>query len=88
MSSARAPHRRLTSRSSLESVRRQAKRWLKQITAGDSDAIARFMARAPNRPNPTFREVQHALALDYNYSNWVRTQAGVNRFEAGATYLC
>ncbi|MEP7209480.1 MAG: ankyrin repeat domain-containing protein [Alphaproteobacteria bacterium] len=64
------PHRHLSSSSSLENLRRQAKRWLKEIVSGDTEAIARFNARLPGRAEPKLREVQHALALDYGFANW------------------
>jgi ankyrin repeat protein len=64
------PHRHLSASSSLENLRREAKRWLKQIAAGDTYAAARFAARLPGRTEPKLREVQHALALDYGFASW------------------
>ncbi|MBR3193692.1 hypothetical protein [Bosea sp. (in: a-proteobacteria)] len=63
--------RELTSRSTLETIRRQAKRWLKEIEAGDTEALARFRRLIPNHAGaPKLREVQHALARDYGLANW------------------
>ncbi|HEV2511418.1 ankyrin repeat domain-containing protein [Bosea sp. (in: a-proteobacteria)] len=65
------PTRELTPRSNLETVRRQAKRWLKEIEAGDTEALARFRKLIPNHAGaPKLREVQHALARDYGLANW------------------
>jgi ankyrin repeat protein len=64
------PHRTLSPNSSLENLRREAKRWLRQIAAGDADAVARFNTRLPGRAEPKLREVQHALALDYDFPSW------------------
>lgn len=65
------PTRNLTPRSNLETIRRQAKRWLKEIEAGDGEAIARFRKLIPNHAGkPKLREVQHALARDYGQANW------------------
>lgn len=63
-------HRQLSLNSSLESLRKQARRWLNQIASGDTVAIARFDALMPGRAEPKLREVQHALALDHGFSNW------------------
>lgn len=66
-----APTRELTSRSSLEAVRRQAKRWLKEIEAGDTEAIARFRSLIQTQAGPPkLREVQHALAREYGLASW------------------
>ncbi|WID98060.1 hypothetical protein QO058_07410 [Bosea vestrisii] len=63
--------RELTPRSTLETIRRQAKRWLKEIEAGDGEAIARFRELIPNHAGaPKLREVQHALARDYGLTSW------------------
>jgi ankyrin repeat protein len=63
--------RELTPRSTLETIRRQAKRWLKEIEAGDGEAIARFRKLVSGHAGaPKLREVQHALARDYGFSNW------------------
>lgn len=65
------PTRELTSRSSLEAIRRQAKRWLKEIEAGDTEAIARFRSLIQNQAGPPkLREIQHALSREYGLANW------------------
>lgn len=65
------PTRELTPRSTLETIRRQAKRWLKEIEAGDTEATARFRKLIPNHAGkPKLREVQHALARDYGLASW------------------
>ena len=65
------PTRELTPRSNLETIRRQAKRWLKEIEAGDAEAIARFRKLMPGHAGaPKLREVQHALARDYGLASW------------------
>jgi ankyrin repeat protein len=65
------PTRELTPRSTLETIRRQAKRWLKEIEAGDTEAIARFRKLMPGHAGGAkLREVQHALARDYGLASW------------------
>ncbi|MBN9470885.1 MAG: hypothetical protein J0J10_19125 [Bosea sp.] len=63
------PVRELTPRSNLETIRRQAKRWLKEIEAGDGAALARWHAQNQTRL-PKLREVQHAIAREYGFVGW------------------
>lgn len=79
------PTRDLTPRSNLETIRRQAKRWLKEIEAGDTEALARFRKLIPNHAGtPKLREVQHALARDYGLSNWAALKQELVTREAAA----
>jgi hypothetical protein len=56
---------------SLESLRKEAKRWLKAIHNNDAGARAR-LDRALGRasPEPVLRDVQHALALEMGFVGW------------------
>jgi ankyrin repeat protein len=77
--------RELTSRSTHETIRRQAKRWLKEIEAGDAEAIARFRKLIPNHAAvPKLREVQHALARGYGLPNWAALKQELIAREAAA----
>lgn len=79
------PTRELTPRSTLETIRRQARRWLKAIQAGDGPAIARFRQLIPNHAGtPKLREVQHALARDYGFPNWAALKQELAAREAAA----
>jgi len=79
------PTRELTSRSTLETIRRQAKRWLKEIEADDSEAISRFRKLMPGHAGaPKLREVQHALARDYGLANWAALKQELAAREAAA----
>ena len=63
--------RKLTPRSSLETLRTEAKRWLKALRAQDPVARARLVRALPDTPaNPTLRDVQHALAHEYGFPGW------------------
>jgi len=63
--------RSLSARSSLEVLRGEAKRWLKAITAADTEALARFRrAFSGHTGVPKLREVQHALAREYGFPTW------------------
>src|SRR5687767_15998516 len=67
----RSMSRKLTSRSSLETLKREAKRWLQQLRDGDPDAIARFHRWHPTPPSaPALRDVQLALARELEYPGW------------------
>jgi hypothetical protein len=62
----------------LETLRKEAKRWLKQLRAGDADARERF-ARAfgPAPATVTLRDVQHALAREYGHESWRALKSAV-----------
>lgn len=72
--------RKLTPRSSLETLKREAKRWLKALRDQDTEARARF-ERVVSNPtaDPTLRDVQHALALEFGYTGWNALKEAVER---------
>jgi hypothetical protein len=56
----------------MDALRKQAKRWLRALRTGDADARARFEQAYPAAPpQPVLRDVQHALAREYGYENWL-----------------
>src|SRR5215831_13764767 len=64
--------RAITSATSLDSLKKEAKRWLKTIRDGRSDARVRFEQAYPSGPaTPVLRDVQHALAREYGQDNWI-----------------
>src|SRR5688500_4167521 len=72
--------RRLTSRSSLETLKREAKRWLQAIRANDPDARARLARSTPDAPSsPTLRDIQHALAREHGFAGWVGLRRELER---------
>ena len=63
--------RRLSARSNLDTLRREAKRWLKALEAGDASARRRLFAVTPTAPGePGLRDVQFALAREYGFPGW------------------
>jgi hypothetical protein len=65
------PHK-ITPATSLENLRKQAKRWLKELRANDRDALVRFERAYPTAPSkPVLRDVQHALAREYGHESWI-----------------
>ena len=58
--------------SALDNLRKEAKRWLKAVRAGDADALARLARAYPDAPAaPGLRDVQHALARERGHESWV-----------------
>ena len=63
---------------SLESLRKEAKRWLKAIHENDAAARARLDRALENAPaEPTLRDVQHALALEMGFAGWSALKSAV-----------
>ena len=58
--------------SSLDNLRKAARRWLKALRANDPDAHARLTRAMPAAPSqPVLRDVQHALAREHGHENWL-----------------
>lgn len=72
----------------LDNFRREARRWLKAIRAGDGAAIRRLHrahARAPELP--ALRDVQHAVAREHGYASWQALRTALDQrgaFRQGA----
>ena len=72
--------RKITGATSVESLRKEAKRWLKRLRAADPEALARFARAHPSPPGkPVLRDVQHALALEYGLQNWGALKQAVEK---------
>ncbi|HYN81672.1 MAG TPA: ankyrin repeat domain-containing protein [Gemmatimonadaceae bacterium] len=70
--------RQLTSRSTLENLKREAKRWLKELHANNAEARSRFDQAFPSAPTePTLRDVQYALAREHGFSGWADVKRSV-----------
>jgi hypothetical protein len=58
--------------SSLDNLRKAAKRWLNALRAHDAEAHARFRRAFPDGPaDPGLRDVQHALAREKGAESWI-----------------
>lgn len=58
-------------RRNLESFRKEVKRWLRTLQAGDPGARSRFAHAYPDGPStPALRDVQHALAREHGFAGW------------------
>ncbi|MDE1148202.1 MAG: ankyrin repeat domain-containing protein [Azospirillaceae bacterium] len=61
----------LSASTSVDALRREAKRWLKALTGGDTQAALRFLTQFPGHTAPpTLREVQQALAREHGHASW------------------
>jgi ankyrin repeat protein len=68
--------RELTPGTSLDSLKKEAKRWLKAVREHDAQARARLARAYPNAPAEAgLRDVQHALALEHGVASWARLKA-------------
>ncbi len=57
--------------SSLDNLRKAAKRWLKELRIGDPAAVARLQRVYPKAmAGATLRDIQHALALERGFESW------------------
>ena len=76
--------RTLTSQSTLENLKKEAKRWLKALRANDEEARARLHRALPIPPaQPTLRDVQHALAVEHGLSGWTELKRQLASMPAG-----
>ena len=58
--------------STLDNLRKNAKRWLKALRDGDTQARARLERAYPGaQEQPTLRDVQHALARERGHDSWI-----------------
>lgn len=63
--------RTLAAGTTLESLKKEAKRWLKALREGDAAARERLLSVYPRASaEPTLREVQHSLALEHGVASW------------------
>lgn len=63
--------RQFSPRTTLDSLKKEARQWLKALRAGDADARTRLGRALPEPPDaPTLRDVQHALAREHGAAGW------------------
>lgn len=63
--------RKLTAKSSLTSLKKEARRWLKAVRAGEPEALARLRQVLPRAGAPPgLREIQQALAREHGAESW------------------
>jgi len=58
-------------RRTFETLKKDAKRWLAEIQAGDAEAVARLRRILPQGPpSPTLRDLQLAVAREQGFDGW------------------
>jgi len=63
--------RKLTPQSTLDNLKKEAKRWLRAIRDNVAEARARFARAYPDAPSdPGLRDVQHAIAREHGLDGW------------------
>lgn len=68
--------RSITARTSLDTLKKEAKRWLRALRGGDAEARRRFEAAYPGGPAaPGLRDVQQALAREHGVASWLALRA-------------
>ncbi|MGQ0735954.1 MAG: hypothetical protein ACT4QD_20145 [Acidobacteriota bacterium] len=72
-------------RRSLDSLKKEAKRWLDALRGDDTAARARLERAVPNAPaKPTLRDVQHALAREHGLPGWEAFKRALERSVASS----
>ena len=70
--------RQVTPQTTLDNLKREAKRWLKALRANVADARVRLDRVLQNAPEiPTLRDVQRALALEHGLPGWTALKSRV-----------
>ncbi len=73
-------HRKLTSATTLDNLRREARRWLKALRSRDPQARERFVRAHPSHTAaPVLRDVQYALAREYGFENWKQLKLAIQQ---------
>ena len=77
--------RRITPQTTLDNLKKEAKRWLKELRANEAEARARFERATAKTPgNAVLRDVQHALALEYGLPGWTALKEALEKRGGGA----
>src|SRR5262245_56232284 len=77
--------RKLTSATTLDNLRKEARRWLKALRQDNAEARERLQRAYPKASGrPVLRDVQHALALEFGLKNWIELRLALQRQAAPA----
>jgi hypothetical protein len=77
--------RKITPASSVDSLGKEAKCWLKALRAHDPAARARLASAFPGATrSPGLRDVQHALAREFGYESWISLKQALGKRDVDA----
>jgi uncharacterized protein len=72
--------RKLTPASTLDNLKREAKRWLKALRENEPEARKRFGLVYPKHTGTAvLRDVQYALAREHGFENWKELKLAVQQ---------
>ena len=72
--------RRLTPQTTLENLKKEAKRFLKALAAGDKNLREKLLQAWPDAPaKPVLRDIQYAIARQYGFENWKDLKQAIER---------
>ncbi|HET9219661.1 MAG TPA: ankyrin repeat domain-containing protein [Terriglobia bacterium] len=72
--------RRITPQTSLDNLKKEAKRWLKELRSANAEARSRFENALPKPPvNPGLRDVQRAVAVEYGFAGWTALKHAIEQ---------
>ena len=71
-------NRQLSSDSNLETLKKEAKRWLKALRSGDTQARQRLVVARVSTDSPTLRDVQLALAREHGLPGWAELRQALD----------
>lgn len=78
--------RKLTSTTTLDNLRREAKRWLKALRENEPGACERFERANPKHSGTAvLRDVQYALACEHGFKNWKELNVALQHAERSRT---
>jgi hypothetical protein len=78
--------RKLTSATTLDNLRREARRWLKALRENDPEARQRFERAYPKHTGtPVLRDLQYALARGYGFENWKELKLAIQQVARSRT---
>ena len=68
----------VTPQTTLDNLKKESKRWLKELRADDAGARVRLQRAHTNAPaHPGLRDVQHALALEHGLPKWTALKKAI-----------
>lgn len=80
--------RKITSATSLENLKKEAKRWLKALGESNQGAQERLERAYPRATtSPGLRDVQHALAREYGFESWIALKQALENRPIGEAFV-